>query len=254
MYTTAYVKGSPTSFSYQCEHMPTVRPDTTAHNTPSHTLDTLVKAHTERCQGARPQICMGHTHTPHTPRHTLTFTLGITWSTVRTETHRPHAHTEPLPNTQTGTHIQVAAARLPHRHVVSSPSVSSGKEKRTGSVHPDLQDLQAPQPLADIQREARFSSMSTGLPCICLPSGDSPPTALPQRLPGPCYVHLTPILFLKHACRVPEDRLLLIGYSFQCFNTRPHRAPMTTLSSPALMSTCFPLPSHFKGNKAHSPR
>lgn len=53
----------PASSSYQCEHMPTVRPDTTAHNAPSHTVDTLVKAHTERCQGARPQMCMGHTHT-----------------------------------------------------------------------------------------------------------------------------------------------------------------------------------------------
>lgn len=180
MYTTAYVKGSPTSSSYQCEHMPTVRPDTTANNTRSHTLDTLVKAHTERYQGTRPQMCMGYTHTPtHTPRHTLTFTLSVTLSTARTETHRPHAHTEALPNTQTGTHIQVAAARLPHRHVVSSPSVSSGKEKRTGSVHPDLQDLRAPQPLADVQREARVSGLSTGLPCICLPSGDSPPTVLP---------------------------------------------------------------------------
>lgn len=37
--------GTPTNTNYQCEHMPTRRPDTRANNTLSHTLDTLIEAH-----------------------------------------------------------------------------------------------------------------------------------------------------------------------------------------------------------------
>lgn len=111
------------------------------------------------------------THT-HTSRHTLMCTpVPLVRDEDRDAVTR--THTEPLTNTQTGPHIQVAAAWLPHRHVVSSPSVSSGKEKRTGSVQPDLQEPRAPQPPVSFQGGAQSPLCARNAFTCMLPSADS---------------------------------------------------------------------------------
>lgn len=157
--------------------MPTHRPHGRASNTQGHIPYT--HRHKQVLKGTE-----GHIHRPlhrtraHTPRHTRTCTPRATLSAARAMTRCPRTHTEPLTNTQTGPHIQVAAAWLPHRHVVSSPSVSSGKEKRTGSVHPNLSEPQphSHQPMCrERHRAPRVSRHSPHCPRL---SADSQPSIL----------------------------------------------------------------------------
>lgn len=91
----------------------------------------------------------------HRAAHTRTGSTGAHGYSTHTHTHSSHSHPcrggrrgagcAPAPRTHRqhrshrrtrapAAHIQVAAAWLPHRHVVSPPPVSSGEEKQTGSI------------------------------------------------------------------------------------------------------------------------
>lgn len=134
-----------------------------------------------------------HTHTP------LTCTPGATLSMARTKTRCPRTRTWPLTNTQTGPHIQVAAAWLPHRHVVSSPSVSSGEEKRTGSVHPDLWSHHTPH------SHQRVSGERDGPQCAHTLSARAQPCTLRESDLIPCHVQTRDLGFEAYE-RMPRIR------------------------------------------------
>lgn len=69
----------------------------------SHTLDTDRSALKGAEWGTFTDVQETRIHT-HTPRHTLTFTLGITLSMVRTKPHHPHAHTQDHSQTRRPVH------------------------------------------------------------------------------------------------------------------------------------------------------
>lgn len=174
----------------------------------SHTVDTLIEAHAERCRGARPRMCTGNTrvHT-HTPRHTLTFTLGChfvhgkdknTWSPCPHGTTPKHAD----PYTHTG---GCCAAPTSTCGVFSFCLFWGRKTNRFSPPRP-LEPIsptatsRCPEGSQSLLRVHR-ASVHLSAP-RSLPTYRAPTTASESLL----CAH-TQVLILKHTCRAPGDRL-----------------------------------------------
>lgn len=140
-------RGSPRAHRGTQTAQPRQRPAGAPHGPAAHSLTD--RAHTKE----------RHRHTTPAPRRGRR-AAGAGWPRGRTHRqHRSHRRTR-----APAAHIQVAAARLPHRHVVSPPPVSSGEEKQTGSILPlrpsfhswgQCREVSPPAPGTSLPRDAR---------------------------------------------------------------------------------------------------
>lgn len=112
----------PTAHPWGATGAGTAAPRTGDRHTPS-------RAHTDGEHGG---TRIQHTHTQSSHSHPCRGGRRGAGCAPAPRTHRQHrSHRR---TRAPAAHIQVAAAWLPHRHVVSPPPVSSGEEKQTGSI------------------------------------------------------------------------------------------------------------------------